>query len=146
MSEKKSEQKPQVPPDMKEFNRKLIAEFRANHGQLSGQMAGAKLMLLTTKGARSGDEHTVVLGFRPAGDGYVVIASNNGAAGDPAWYRNLQKDPTATVEVGTEKHRVKARTTSGEERERLAAKVDYLEGQQKLTERQIPVVALETVR
>ena len=41
-------QRPQIPADMKDFNRKLIAEFRNNGGQLSGQMVGARLMLLTT--------------------------------------------------------------------------------------------------
>jgi hypothetical protein len=40
---------------MREFNRKVIEEFRSNGGQLSGPMAGRQLMLLTTKGARTGE-------------------------------------------------------------------------------------------
>jgi deazaflavin-dependent oxidoreductase (nitroreductase family) len=138
-----SQQKPQIPPDMREFNRKVIEEFRSNNGQLSGPMAGRQLMLLTTKGARSGESRTVVLGFRPSGDKFVVIASDNGAPADPAWYRNLQAHPHATVEVGDKKFHVHPRTTEGEERERMAALIDYLPPQQKLTQRQIPVVVLE---
>ena len=145
MSDDKSSQKPQMPQDMREFNSKLIAEFRANHGQLSGQMAGRQVMLLTTRGARSGKEHTVVIGYRPAGDTYVVIASDNGAADDPDWYRNLLKDPVATAEVGPKKVKVRARTTSGAESERFGSLVEYLPDQQKLTQRQIPVVVLEAV-
>jgi deazaflavin-dependent oxidoreductase (nitroreductase family) len=128
---------------MKDFNRKLIEEFRANDGQLSGQMAGRQLMLLTTYGARSGRPQTVVVGYRPAGDAYVVIASNNGAEEDPKWYRNLIADPTAMAEVAGKKVEVQARTTEGEERERLGALVEYLERQQQLTSRRIPVVVLE---
>ena len=142
MSEQKP-QRPQIPADMKEFNRKLIEEFRANDGQLSGQMAGRQLMLLTTSGASTGRPQTVVIGYRPSGDAFVVIASDNGAANDPKWYRNLQADPNATAEVGHQKVQVRARTTQGDERERLGALVEYLPRQQQLTERQIPVVLLE---
>ncbi len=141
-----SQQRPQVPQDMKEFNRKLIEEFRANDGQLSGQMAGRQLMLLTTNGARSSRPQTVVLGYREAGDKFVVIASNNGAATDPAWYRNLLVDPKARVEVAGRKLEVEARTAEGDERERMGALVAYLAPQQQLTKRQIPVVVLEPVR
>jgi deazaflavin-dependent oxidoreductase (nitroreductase family) len=133
----------QIPVDMNAFNRTLIAEFRANKGQLSGPMAGRKLMLLTTKGARTGQERTVVLGYRRAGDSYVVIASANGAPTDPAWYRNLQAHPHATAEVGDQKFHVHPRTTEGEERERMGALVDYLPGEEKKTSRKIPVVVLE---
>jgi deazaflavin-dependent oxidoreductase (nitroreductase family) len=138
-----SEQKPQIPPDMKEWNRKVIEEFRANHGQLSGQLAKSRLMLLTTKGARTGQDRTVVIGYRPAGDSYVVIASANGAPSDPGWYRNLQAHPHATAEVGDKKFHVHPRTTEGEERERMGALVDFFEGEQKKTSRKIPVVVLE---
>ena len=128
---------------MKEFNRKLIEEFRSNNGQLSGPLAGRQIMLLTTKGARTGQDRTVVIGYRPAGDKLVVIASANGAPADPSWYRNLQAHPHATAEVGDKKFQVHPRTTDGAEREHMGALVDYLEGEQKKTSRKIPVVVLE---
>ena len=134
---------PQIPTDMNAFNKKLIEEFRANHGKLSGPMAGREPMLLTTTGARSGKERTVVLGFRKDGERIVAIASNNGAPKDPAWYRNLQARPTATVEVGPDKFKVRARTARPDEREQLSRLVPYLEQQQTLTTREIPIVVFE---
>ena len=133
----------QIPTDMKAFNQKLIEEFRANRGQLSGQMAGRTLMLLTTTGAKSRKERTAVLGFGKDGDRYVVIASGNGAPKHPAWYVNLLANPIATVEVGPDKVKVRARTARSDERERLTPMVPYIESQQKLTSREIPIVVLE---
>lgn len=128
---------------MKAFNRALIEEWRANNGQLSGRMAGRRLILLTTTGARSGEPRTAVLAYGQHGDGIVTIASNNGAAAHPAWYRNLLKRPKATVELGPDKFEVRARTARPEERATLAKTVPYLESQQQLTEREIPIVVLE---
>ncbi len=115
---------------MKAFNDKLIAEFRAHHGELSGPMAGRRLLLLTTTGAKSGEQRTTVVGYRQDGDHYVSIASNNGNDRAPHWFRNLLADPTATVEVGQDRFRVKARVATEHERPRLAKLIDYLERQQ----------------
>jgi deazaflavin-dependent oxidoreductase (nitroreductase family) len=131
---------------MKAFNEKLIAEFRANKGQLTGQMAGRALILLTTTGSKSGQPRTTVLGFGKDGENFVVISSNNAAPADPIWYRNLQAKPEATVEVGAEKIRVKARTASRPERERLKGLLPYFAGQQEKTSREIPLVVLERVK
>ena len=138
-------QRPAIPPDMKAFNRALIEEWRANNGQLSGRMAGRNLILLTTTGARSGEPRTAVLAFGRHGDRIVTIASNNGAPAHPAWYLNLLARPTATVELGPDKFEVRARTAEPEERPGLANAVPYLESQQQLTEREIPIVVLERV-
>jgi deazaflavin-dependent oxidoreductase (nitroreductase family) len=134
---------PPVPADINAFNRKLIEEFRANKGQLSGQMAGRSLLILTTKGARSGQERSCVLGYGKDGDRYVVIASANGAVNHPAWYRNLLKNGDATIEVGPEKFKARVHTAKPEERERLKKFVPYIESQQKLTSREIPIVVFE---
>jgi len=138
---------PQVPSDMKAFNRHLVEDFRKTKGQMSGQMAGRKLLLLTTRGTKSGEEKTVVLGYGSPEEGrYVVIASNNGAAKHPFWYGNLLKNPQATVEVGAEKFTAKARTASDEEHRRYSPLVPFIESQQKLTDRKIPIVVLERDR
>ena len=136
-------QRPAIPQDMKAFNRALIEEWRANNGKLSGRMAGRKLILLTTTGARSGEPRTAVLAFGRHGDTIVAIASNNGAPAHPAWYFNLLAHPIATVELGPDTFDVRARTAGPEEREALAKAVPYLESQQQLTEREIPIVVLE---
>lgn len=130
---------------MKAFNRVLIAEHRANAGKLSGPMAGRSVLLLTTTGARSGQPRTAVLGYGRDGDRYVVIASNNGAPVPPAWFLNLLANPVATVEVGADRLEVRASTAKPDERDHLANAVPYLESQQKLTSREIPLVILERV-
>jgi deazaflavin-dependent oxidoreductase (nitroreductase family) len=129
---------------MKAFNQKVVEDFRANKGNLTGQLAGRKLMLLTTTGARSGQQRTVVLGFGKVDDGhYVVVASGNGAKEHPLWYRNLVAKPTVTVEVGPEKFTARARTADPEEKRRYSSLVPYIESEQKKTTREIPLVVLE---
>ena len=137
---------PRIPQDMKAFNQKVIEEHRANQGQLSGMMAGRHVLLLTTTGARSGEPRTVVVGYGRDGDRCVVIASNNGAAEHPFWYRNLLKNPNATVDVGADKFEARARTARPEEREQLTPLVPYVKSQQELTSREIPIVVLEPRR
>jgi deazaflavin-dependent oxidoreductase (nitroreductase family) len=134
---------PPIPADMKAFNKKLIADFRANHGQWTGPMAGRSLLILTTTGARTGKQRAAVLGYGRAGDRLVVIASDNGAPAAPDWYHNLLARPIATVEIGPEPFKVRARTAMPEEREELAKAVPYLKQQQTLTQREIPIVVLE---
>jgi len=102
---------------------------------MTGQMAGRGILLLTSKGARSGQPRTAVLGYGRHGDRYVVIASNNGASRAPAWYHNLLSHPEATVEVGPDTFEVRATTAKPEERDELAKTVPYLESQHKLTGR-----------
>jgi len=140
-----NQKRPQIPHDMRAFNVKLIEEFRANHGQMSGQMAGRQLLLLTTTGAKSGRQRTAVVGYRPYRDDLAIIASDNGAPKAPQWFANLEKDPVATVEVGNEKFKVRTRVASPEERPEIAKLIEYLGPQQKLTEREIPIVILERV-
>jgi deazaflavin-dependent oxidoreductase (nitroreductase family) len=136
----------QIPPDMKAFNRALIEEWRANDGKLSGRMANSTLILLTTTGAKSGEARTVVVGYVRHGDRLLAIASDNGAPKHPDWYFNLLATPTATVELGSEMFDVRVRTAGPDEREELGKLIPYLESQQKLTKREIPIVVLERMR
>jgi deazaflavin-dependent oxidoreductase (nitroreductase family) len=105
--------------DMNEFNRKIIEEFRANAGKVGGPFAGAPMILITHKGAKSGRSYTTPLVYSRDGDRFVIVASKAGAPNNPAWYHNLVTNPTVTVEIGTEKFQARASVTSGEERERL---------------------------
>jgi deazaflavin-dependent oxidoreductase (nitroreductase family) len=145
MSEPQSEPRkaPVIPADMKAFNARLIAEFRANHGQFSGDMAGRSILILTTTGARSGERRSIVIGYGRHGDRLVVLASDNGAPKAPAWYHNLLVHPTATIELGPERFEVRATTAGPDEREELAKAVPYLGQQQSLTKREIPIVVFE---
>jgi deazaflavin-dependent oxidoreductase (nitroreductase family) len=84
---------------------------------LSALLSGLPVVLLTTTGAQSGQQHTVpVLGI-PDRAGVVVIASNYGRARHPAWYRNLRVDPLAVIVVAGVPRRVRARELSGADRD-----------------------------
>jgi deazaflavin-dependent oxidoreductase (nitroreductase family) len=111
---------------------------------------GAKTLLLTTRGRKSGNPTTAPLIYEQDGDSYVVVASKGGAPRHPGWYRNLVKDPNVEVQVMDDVFAAQARTATGEERERLwqlAAQQwpDY-DAYQQRTDRQIPVVVLERVQ
>jgi deazaflavin-dependent oxidoreductase (nitroreductase family) len=134
---------------MTDFNRRLIEEFRANGGSVSGPFAGAPLLLLTTTGARTGRSHTTPLVHTRDGDRYVIIASKGGAPTNPSWYHNLVATPGATIEVGSEKFPVRSRVAEDEERDRLfdqqATLMPNFAEYQRNTSRRIPVVVLERV-
>jgi deazaflavin-dependent oxidoreductase (nitroreductase family) len=131
---------------MSDFNRKVIEEFRANEGKVGGPFEGAPVLLLTSTGAKSGEQRTTPVVYQPDGNRMVIFASKAGAPENPAWFHNLRANPTATVEVGSEKVEVEAVVTDGEERERLFSKQKQLMPQfadyEQKTARQIPVVAL----
>jgi deazaflavin-dependent oxidoreductase (nitroreductase family) len=129
------------------FNQQLIDEFRATGGKVSGQFAGAPLLLLTTTGAKSGQERTTPLAYTRDGERFVVIASKGGAPTNPDWYHNLRAHPAATIEVGSERYAVRATVPEGAERQRLydqmAARMPGFAEYQRNTSRLIPVVLLE---
>ncbi|HSR25046.1 MAG TPA: nitroreductase family deazaflavin-dependent oxidoreductase [Candidatus Eisenbacteria bacterium] len=133
---------------MSNFNRDLIEQFRANDGEIrEGMFKGAPVLLLTTRGAKSGATHTTPLVYTRDGDRLVVIASKGGAPTNPAWYHNLVANPSTTVEVGRERFQARAVVTQGEERDRLfaahAAVMPNFAEYQRRTTRRIPVIVLE---
>jgi deazaflavin-dependent oxidoreductase (nitroreductase family) len=107
---------------------------------------GSKILLLTTTGRTSGEPRTTPLIHVVDGDGWVVIASKGGAPDHPDWYKNLESNPEATVEVLADEVPVVASTAAGDDRARLWAAMteewpaydDY----QAKTDREIPVVVL----
>ncbi len=133
--------------DYNEFNRKLIEEFRANGGKVSGMFAGAPLLLLTTTGARSGQPRVAPLLYSTDNGRLVVIASKGGAPTHPDWLHNLRANPDVTVEVGTETFPARATIPAGAERQRLfdqmAAQMPNFAEYQRNTTRRLPVIVLE---
>jgi F420H(2)-dependent quinone reductase len=125
-------------------NRRL---YRATGGKLGGKMKGAPILLLTTKGRKSGKPRTAPLLYLREGDALAVVASEGGAPRHPAWFLNLQADPEVEVEVGRARERRRAREATGDERatlwQRLVELYPPYEIYQQKTERTIPVVLLE---
>ena len=126
------------------YNSQVVEEFRVNGGEVQGW---APLILLTTRGAKSGQPRIYPLMSVPYGEHYIAVASKGGAPKHPLWYYNLLAYPDVTVEVGKEKFAATARLLEGQEREEAFAKAvsvftPYGEYQKK-TARQIPVFLLE---
>jgi deazaflavin-dependent oxidoreductase (nitroreductase family) len=136
--------------DQSDFNEKNIAEFRANHGRVSGQFEGAPLVILHTVGARSGKQRTNIMMYLADGDRYLIFASKAGADDNPAWYLNLKAHPDARIEVGDDTLDVHATELHGGERdEKYALQAERFPGfaeYQDNTSRTIPVVALTPTR
>lgn len=133
--------------DVNEWNRKVIAEFRANDGKVGGNFEGATLLLLHTIGAKSGKERINPLMCMPDGENrYVIIASKGGAPSNPDWYYNLLANPEVSVEFGTEQFRATAAVAEEPERselyEKVAAQYPFFAEYQRNTSRVIPVVVL----
>ena len=130
-----------------DFNQTVIQEFRSNEGKVGGNFEGRPVLLLTTKGAKSGNQHTTPVMYLDESGSRYVFASMAGAPTSPAWYHNLVATPTVTLEVGTEKYGAKATPVDRAERDRvyaiMAAKYPNFAEYEEKTTRVIPVVELE---
>lgn len=135
-------------PEVKDFNGEIIAEFRANGGQVGGPFQGSNILLLHHTGARSGIQRVSPLAYQRVEASFAVFASKGGASDHPAWYHNLLAHPDTSVEVGTETVKVRARVAEPAERdviwnrqkETFPAFADY---EKKAAPRAIPVVILD---
>jgi deazaflavin-dependent oxidoreductase (nitroreductase family) len=134
--------------DMNNWNQQVIKEFRESAGKMGGMFANAKMMLLHTKGAKTGQDRMTPVVYQQVGPtSYAIFASKGGAPTNPDWYHNLRANPEATAELGTETVKVRARVTEGEERDRIWTRQTqqapgFAEYASKTT-RQIPVLILE---
>jgi deazaflavin-dependent oxidoreductase (nitroreductase family) len=128
------------------FGPEHVRVYRETGGARGYEWRGTTILLLTTRGRRSGEPRTLPLIHRADGEDWVVVASKGGAPEHPLWFQNLQAEPDATIQVREEEIPVRASVAEGAERERLWRLMTevwpaYDEYQQKTT-RQIPVVVL----
>jgi deazaflavin-dependent oxidoreductase (nitroreductase family) len=129
------------------FNDKIIQEFRANHGRVTGPMSGTPILLLHHVGARSGIERVTPLAYTPHGDdGYLIVASNGGSPTHPSWYYNLKAHPETLVEMDTETFTARAEELKGTARAnvwpKLLAESPSLREFDATTTRQVPLFLL----
>ena len=120
--------------------------YRLSGGKLGATMRGVPLLLLTTRGRKTGEPRTVPLMYLEDGADLVLVASKGGWPDHPLWYKNLQADPSVEVQRGGQTRKLVARTASAEEHARLwprAVEVyrDYAD-YQSWTDRKIPIVIL----
>jgi F420H(2)-dependent quinone reductase len=144
---------PPVPPPgtfrakvVNAFTNANVMVYRRSGGRLGNTMKGAPVLLLDHVGRKSGRTRTAPVLYMPDGEDLVIVASRGGSDAMPAWWLNLQANPTTTVQVGAEHRRVAARKASAEEKAELWPRLVEMYGDyeiyQRRTEREIPVVIL----
>ena len=135
--------------DLEEMNRKVIAEFRENNGEVGDTFDGMPICLINVLGAKTGISYTKPLAYLLDGDRYIIIASFAGALHHPPWYRNILTNPEFELEAGDEKFRVRAESLSEPERtemyDKMVAKIPIFGEYRGKKSRTIPVLALTRV-
>jgi len=125
-----------------------VERFKRTSGPAQAKFMGFPVVLLTTVGAKTGREHTHVLGGFPDGDdAWLIVASKGGAATHPHWFLNLAKNPDQVwIQVGDRKLKAKVDCLQGPERaiayERVVKVAPNYGGYRQKTDREIPVIRL----
>jgi deazaflavin-dependent oxidoreductase (nitroreductase family) len=126
-----------------------VRRYEETDGEIGYIWNRAPTLVLTTRGAKSGEPRKSPLIYGTDGDRYVLVASVGGAPKHPGWYHNLVADPRAHVQIKGDHFDVTARVTTGDERDRLWQLMNTIwpryEIYQSHTTRVIPVVVLEKV-
>jgi deazaflavin-dependent oxidoreductase (nitroreductase family) len=128
-----------------------VSRYRKNASAEPPKMNGIPLVLLTTVGAKTGNERTSVLGgVQDESGSWLLVASKGGAVTHPAWFINLCKNPDRVwLEVGNKKFPARPQVLKGDEYEkayaRIAAEAPIYAGYRKVTDREIPVIRLTPI-
>ena len=130
------------------FGQEHVQRYRETGGRVGHDWKkGAPVLLLTTKGRRSGEERTIPLIYQKWDGAYLLVASQGGMPKHPAWYLNIQEEPKVELQVWDERFTARARTATPDERPAMWRQMtevwpDYDDYQER-TDREIPVVVLE---
>lgn len=130
------------------WNAKVIAEFRANQGEVAAPYADPPpMLLLHTIGAKSGNAHVVPMRGLSDGEAIYVFATAHGSTRNPDWYHNLVTNPDFLLERGTETIPVHATVLTDADREsvlgRWLERVPLVAGSVNKAGRIIPVIRLD---
>ncbi len=129
------------------FGEAHTRRYKETGGQEGHDWQGTQVLLLTTKGRKSGEPRELPLIYGKAGDDYLIVASKGGADTPPAWYLNLEADPNVELQVWGDRFPATARVATSEERAELwptmTAEWPAYDDYQKKTEREIPIIVLE---
>ena len=129
------------------FGQEHVSRYLETDGAEGHDWQGTSVLILTTKGRRSGEERSAPLIYGQHGEDYLVVASKGGAEEHPAWYLNLAAEPEVTVQVLGDRFQARARTAGPEEKPELwkimTGQWPPYDEYQRKTARDIPVVVLE---
>lgn len=135
-----------APSDDDLFGAEHVRVYRDTGGERGYHWRGTTILLLTTRGRRTGEERTTPLIHRSDGDRWIIVASKGGAPQNPAWFENLVSAPDVTIQVKDRVVPVRATVAEGEERARLWSLMTEVwpayDSYQESTDREIPVVVL----
>ncbi len=134
-------------PSPAEWVRNQVEEYESSGGTRGTTLRDLPVIILTSRGAKSGKIRKTPLMRVESGGDYAVVASQGGAPTNPVWYYNLVADPHVELQDGPVRTDRVAREVTGAEKatwwERaVAAYPDYADYQKK-TDRPIPVFVLE---
>jgi deazaflavin-dependent oxidoreductase (nitroreductase family) len=120
--------------------------YKLTGGKLGGRFGKAPVLLLETRGRKTGKVRVTPLMYVKWGEDYALMASNGGRDSHPAWYLNLQANPSAHIQVGRARRPVTARAATPEEEKalwpRFVSIYKSYESYQQKTSRKIPIVVL----
>jgi deazaflavin-dependent oxidoreductase (nitroreductase family) len=136
-------------PSATSWVRDQVAQYEATDGAEGGTFLDLPVIILTTKGVKSGKIRKMPLMRVEHNGAYAVAASNGGADTHPSWYRNVVAHPLVEVQDRTVKQDMTARELHGEEKAEWwkradAAYPDFVKYRAG-TDRDIPLFVLEPV-
>ncbi|TDV38575.1 nitroreductase/quinone reductase family protein [Actinophytocola oryzae] len=159
-----------MPVDIREWNRRIVTEFRSNGGfvrwSTEQDLAQGRpippllpgfdpdqtvpIILVSHIGAVTSRRRTNPLMYQAVDDAFAVFATFGGSPRPPAWYRNVETNPEVTIEVGSDLTRAIARVAHGSERDAIWDKqvrlMPAFADFEKAAGRQVPVVVLDRVQ
>lgn len=129
------------------FGQEHVKRYQATDGEEGHDWQGTTTLLLTTTGRKSGKERTTPLIYQEHDGDYLIVASNGGDDQPPAWFLNLQDEPSARVQVWGDVFDAGVRVASDEEKpdmwSKMTATWPAYDDYQSKTSRPIPIVVLE---
>jgi deazaflavin-dependent oxidoreductase (nitroreductase family) len=133
-------------PNWQIFGRTHCAVYRGTRGLIGGNLFGIQMLLLTTRGRKTGRQRTLPLAYVESKGDFVIVASNGGSDKLPAWWLNLQSAANAQVQVGGESFDVTWSEAPKKERvefwRKLQAAIPAYRIYRTRTEREIPIILL----
>jgi deazaflavin-dependent oxidoreductase (nitroreductase family) len=133
-------------PLAKLFVQGHVMLYRLSGGKLGTTMGGNRVLLLTTRGRKTGAVRHVPVAPFIEGDSVYVIASIGGAPKHPGWYFNLKANSDVEAQIGPDRWKARAMILEEPERtqvwQRIVAAMPGFAEYQKKTSRVIPVVKL----
>jgi deazaflavin-dependent oxidoreductase (nitroreductase family) len=98
-------------------NRIGVWLYRVSDGRLSS--GSASVLMITTRGRRTGIPRSSCVRYFQTGDGFVVWGTGSGSKRDPDWFRNLRNATVADVQIGARRLQCRPREPVGAERDAI---------------------------